>query len=497
MSTITGPSPAKPIEARKERRPPWRLLRRLRRDRRGSIGVFIAAGIVAFTGAVGLATDTARGYLVKARLSQALDAAALAGGRAMFSASRDADIQMYFNANFPPGFMGATISGPTIQVDAAGEILNLAASATIPTTFMKVLGFDSLKVSSATEVTRQTQLLDLVLSIDMSGSMSSSAGSQTRIAAARSAATELVNILFGQDSIKNMLKIGLVPWNSKVNAMLRGAAYDPALTVSQAVPAFTNPITGAVQTTLWYANNSPVPLLNAPDADWKGCVYARYIDNAATDDDADVLEGDHSSPVGDWRGWEPIGPEGEPVPGWGRCASAIGSSECTPCLSHGITPLQSTKQGILDAINELVSPTGNTDVPQGMAWAWRVLTPPKPFDEADPNPPGRRQQAIVLLTDGENVGGSGDAYKGVFGVGSAARAALDNRLRVLAANIKAQGVKIYTIQFANSGTTMQQLLKEVASGTEAPYYNYAPDAATLQQIFREVANHLSELRLSK
>jgi Mg-chelatase subunit ChlD len=415
----------------------------------------------------------------------------------MFSASRDADIRMYFTANFPAGFLGAAVNGPTIQVDAAGEIINLAASATVPTTFMKVLGIDTMRISSATEVTRQTQLLDLVLAIDMSGSMSSSAGGQTRIAAARSAATALVSILFGQDSIKNLLKIGLVPWNAKVNVMLRGAAYDPALTVSRTVPIFTNPVTGTPQTTLWYASNSPAPLLAPPASTWQGCVYARYLDNAATDDDADVLEGDYSSPAGDWVGWQPIGPEGEPVPGFARCTSAIGFSECTPCLSHGITPLQSTRQGILYAINELVSPRGTTDAPQGLAWAWRVLTPPKPFEEANPNPPGRRQQAIVLLTDGENVGGSGDAYKGVFGTGSAAQAALDDRLRVLAANIKSQGVKIYTIQFANNGTAMQQLLKEVASGTEAPYYNYAPDAATLQQIFREVANHLSELRLSR
>jgi len=58
-------------------------------------------------------------------------------------------------------------------------------------------------------------------------------------------------------------------------------------------------------------------------------------------------------------------------------------------------------------------------------------------------------------------------------------------------------VKIYTIQFANSGSAMQALLKEVASSPDSPFYHYAPDATALNQVFREVANHLSNLRLSK
>ena len=72
-----------------------------RLDQRGSVAVIVGAAIIPLIGALGLATDTARGYLVKARLSQALDAAALAGGKVYFSTQRDADIKKYFAANFP------------------------------------------------------------------------------------------------------------------------------------------------------------------------------------------------------------------------------------------------------------------------------------------------------------------------------------------------------------------------------------------------------------
>jgi hypothetical protein len=120
-----------------------------------------------------------------------------------------------------------------------------------------------------------------------------------------------------------------------------------------------------------------------------------------------------------------------------------------------------------------------------------------PFTEAVPDPEYDREQAIVLLTDGENFGGSGDGYKGTFGRGSDARPDMNDRLSALADNIKADGVIIYVIQFSNSGSQLQALLQTVASGPGSPYYFFAPDADTLQQVFRQIANHLSELRLSK
>lgn len=205
----------------------------------------------------------------------------------MFSENRDADIQMYFDANFPPGYLGATVTGPTFTVDANNEVITLSAFASINTTFMHAFGFDTLNVSAETEVTRQTQMLDVVLAIDMSGSMSSSAsGGGSRIEAARGAATELVNILFGNDETKPLLNIGLVPWSAKVNVMRNGEAYDATLTTTNAVPAFTNPITGVPQAQVYIPNNSPVPFLAPPPPDWQGCVYQRYLDDGDDLNDA-------------------------------------------------------------------------------------------------------------------------------------------------------------------------------------------------------------------
>jgi Flp pilus assembly protein TadG len=468
------------------------------KERRGGVAIFIAAMIIPMVGFLGVATDAARGYLVQSRLSYALDAAGLAGARVMFSPTRDSDIQMYFEANFPPDYMGATVTGPTFAVDSNGEVLTVTASATIQAMFVRLIGFDTITVSAETEVTRKTELLEVVLAMDMSGSMSNGAGGGvTRIEASRNAAKELVNILFGSDEVKTLFKIGLVPWNGKVNVTLNGTAYDPSLTTTQAVPTFSHPLTGAGQSVIYFANNSPVPLLDPPDTDWKGCAYSRYSDDGDDTDDADRSYGAVTIGGAEWPAWEPIGPGGEPMPGTAKCVRAVGNSECRPCLQHGITPMVSTKSEIVAAIDELTSPAGTTNIPQGFGWAWRVLMPDAPFTEAASSPPGNRQRAIVLLTDGENFGGSGDGYKAAFGLGASARPEMDDRLLELAAAVKAEGVVVYAIQFGNNGIGLQNLLKAVASGPDAPFYFHAPDAETLRQAFREVANNLSQLRLSR
>jgi Flp pilus assembly protein TadG len=468
------------------------------RDTRGSSIVFVAASIIPLVAFIGFGTDAARGYLVKARLSQALDAAGLAGAQNATDATKlQQDIQMFFNANYPPGYLGSTTSGPTFTFDSVNDKLTVSATATLPTTFMQVLGYENFTVSASTEVTRKTQYLDVVLAMDVSTSMSWSAGGgQTRMEAIKVSGNTLVGILYGDAESKPLLKIGLVPWNSKVNVWDNGTTFSSGLTTAQAVPTFLNPVTGANQDTIYYANNSPVPLLSSPTSTWKGCVYARFLNDGDSSNDADVIEGYLSTPSGDWIAWEPIGDEGEPQPDTAKCKKVPNevNDDCRPCSVNGITRLNQSKTTITNAINGLVA-NGQTNIPQGLAWAWRVLTPTNVYQEAELNPDGERVQAIVLLTDGQNWGGYGDAYKSIW-LGEA-NPNLNDRTLQIAANIKATGVLIYVIQFADGTESLKTLLKQVATKPEAPYYHYAPDPATLNAVFTEVANHLSELRLSK
>jgi Flp pilus assembly protein TadG len=437
-------------------------------------------------GFIGLATDSARGYMVQARISDALDAAALAAAHEVGTADFQPTLEMYFNANFPPGFLGATPTLGTPQVSEDEMVVTLSASAQIDTVFMHLFGHDNMQVATATEVTREEISMDVVIAMDMSGSMNSSDGNgSTRIAAARAAADTLVSILFGPDATKEHLTMGLVPWGGKVNITVDGTTFTGVTAVPQ---VFTHPISGNPMTELQSPNNSPVPLLDVPPADWRGCVYARYTDDGNSTNDADHLLSAGSFGGADWLGWEHVGDEGETCSG------------CTPCPVNGITRLTNTKATISDAITGLANPLSGTytNAAQGMAWAWRVLSPGEPFDDAEANPVGLHKRAIILLTDGQQTGRQGDAYKKEFGGGSGAGPnGMDDRLRAVTQNAKDEGITIYAIQFYYNSGPLRALMEEIATAPYPPYYIYAPTGAELNDAFQEIANDLTGLRISK
>ena len=470
------------------------VCRRLPLCERGASFPLLAVLTIPIVGIIGLTIDTGRGYLVKARMGDALDAAMLAAAHVKDESKIDDEIRKYFDANFPPGYMGATVTLTAADVDQVAGTIDVSASASMGTTFMRIFGRDSVQVGTGTQVTRETVSMDVVLSIDMSGSMGNSDGSgSTRIAAARTAAFTLVDVLYGNKTASDLLTIGLVPWNGAVNIWEDGTSYTG--TSPSTVASFTNPWSGSLQTTLYTPNNTPVPLLNNPDPSgsdaWNGCVFARYKNSLDNPDGiADHLLSTVTTADGtDWLGWQA---------NWANTGCDDGCPEYSDCLSHGITRLTDQRTAIEDAINALTSPRGVTNIAQGLAWAWRVVSPGEPFADADPFPTGLHERAIVLLTDGEQYGGTKDGYDAAFGTGAAAGAnGMNDRLLAVAESIKDSGIKIYVIQFYFSNGPLQNLLKQVASKPKAPYYHFAPNGDALNTAFEEIADDLSALRISR
>jgi len=665
------------------------------RQEKGSLNVLYALALIPMIGALGLATDTARGYLLKARLSQAIDQAVLAGGKVYFSSTRDEDVLKYFSANFPhtvpisydaefdADFMNAavTLNTPVEGGEAGSETLHITATATIPTTFMRVLNAmgctscDEMTVVAESEVERTIRARDAVITLDMSGSMDGSA----KIGAARDGLVEFMDTVYGatnstsptltiEGTTYNLINIGFVVWNSKANVTTNGVAFSSVTT--QAVTSYTNPVTGTVsQSTVWKANNSEVPLLRNPrdtsagghlPGGWSGCIYARYLGGEATPgsqnnntdsvntNDADLVRGAQFD-VGsgatqkDWPGWEPMSEfEAEPRSGnwttaeagsgtrwatdnnwrprscslayytdyrtnsnsyfndelnnmdavngaiqpgtqarvdntattpaltaaqssrpvWVRAATANpdtqysgtmrffndntrpaavppitdnpAQSDCSPCLNRGVVPLTPNKTAIQSQISSITNtePDGNTNILQGLYWAWEVLMPGAPFDQGLVTTPFQRDRYIILVTDGAQVGGNGDAYKGRFGSGENAgdntdpahgtitapvEAAgwvygdpvpsmtttnnnLDNRLRQLGRNVRDEGIKLYVIGFDLADHPADlRLLASIASPPdgESPAYFYQADtAADLQDALTEISSRLTDVRLS-
>ncbi|ODR99921.1 hypothetical protein AUC68_02005 [Methyloceanibacter methanicus] len=174
------------------------------------------------------------------------------------------------------------------------------------------------------------------------------------------------------------------------------------------------------------------------------------------------------------------------------------------CPPTAITALSDSKSTVTNAINAL-QPSGNTVIPAGLLWGWRVLSPGAPFTEAEPYDEEERVKAIVLLTDGENNVNGGQSFNGstfnAFGfksnghLGSNPNSELNSKTQTVCNNIKAKGIRIYTIGFRINDSTTHNLLRNCASKPDM-YYN-SPSNSQLAAIFSEIAQGLSELRIAQ
>ncbi|MEZ5364433.1 MAG: pilus assembly protein TadG-related protein [Bryobacterales bacterium] len=117
------------------------------RDSKGGQTVILIAMLSTFLFSLaGLATDFVWAYVIKQRLTSAVDAASLSAVRALGrgSANMGRVIGMVFDANFPSGFMMArniSYVGPTITTPSAGvRSVWLEGRATAPTFFLRIWG---------------------------------------------------------------------------------------------------------------------------------------------------------------------------------------------------------------------------------------------------------------------------------------------------------------------------------------------------------------------
>ena len=133
-------------------------------DDRGNIAIIFALAFIPVVMGAGAAIDFGRAYLVKDRLSHALDAAALAVGSSDPNGDLDAVLNHYFAANYNADEVGIAAT-PTMTISADGKI-TLSVTANLKTTFLTFFNQDSLNISAGTEVTRQTRGLEVVLVLD-------------------------------------------------------------------------------------------------------------------------------------------------------------------------------------------------------------------------------------------------------------------------------------------------------------------------------------------
>jgi Flp pilus assembly protein TadG len=220
--------------------------RRLARRRDGNVAVMFGLCAIPAVIAAGMAIDVGRAYMVKVRLGAALDAAALAVGSQTNQTQTQLTtaLQNYFTANYPSTALGSNVTVTTVpaNADLTASVVNFQAQATLPMTFMQLVGVSSITVS-ATAQTKKTAGLEVAIVLDNTGSMlcgpndgapnytdaqcvgsvvaadttCTNSSNQSRICTLINAATEFVNTLASAITASQQLYISIVPYVTTVN----------------------------------------------------------------------------------------------------------------------------------------------------------------------------------------------------------------------------------------------------------------------------------------
>ncbi len=463
-----------------------RLLRDLLRDNRGVTALFVGLALLPLMAGVGLAVDSMQGYLIKTKLSKALDTAGLAAGRAAFGPSPEVDAEGFFHANFQADVLHVTVTNFSVTLDASKEFITVEAAVEMPTSFMWIFGNQTMTVSARTVIHRVVTGLELALVLDNTGSMRSGG----KMDAMKAAAHELIDIVFGDNETVESLWVALVPYTATVNI--------------------------GPERTEWLDPGDR--FFDVPDpfvlSDWKGCVEARPVPFDSIDATPTAVPFASYFYAADLDNiWPPVDEtNGAQNDGHGP------NLGCGPA----ITPLIESKTDVHAAITEMLPwHRGGTAGNLGLAWGWRTVSPAwrdlwggatpatLPLDYDTP----LMEKVVVMLTDGQNQfydwpGGNGagpqgsdyTAYGRLFDFGfptlDAARAELDSRMAATCQAMKDAGIILYTITFGPSPNASTQNLFRDCATTPARYF-HAPSNGELADAFRTIGGQLSNLRIAE
>ncbi len=440
------------------------LLCRFARESRGGTAMIFALSLIPIALAAGASIDMGRAYVVRARLSYALDSAGLAVGSAPTTDTAELQtiLEDYFSANYPEERLGVPAT-PVMTID--GNTIHLTATAELPTTLMNIVGIHVLQVSASSSIIKTTKGIEVAMVLDITGSMAGS-----KIAALISASHAFVDILFGDAETNEKLKIGIVPFNTAVNLGTGMGSY-----VKDTVAARFSPDT------------------------WMGCVEARPGGHDTTDE---YVASDAAN-NGRWRAyaWPPHFTQNN----WPPVTATAGPNKNCPVAE--VLAMTSSKTPLHNRINQL-APRGSTHVNIGAVWGWRLLSPAEPYTEGVAYGDQEFGKVAIIMTDGENVisattgtyssyGTPAEATAKLAGCTTVAckSAELDDRLIEVCDEMKNLGIVVYTVGFDLAGSAALPLLE--ACATSAAHFFNSPSNGDLVQAFTTIGNELINLRIGQ
>jgi Flp pilus assembly protein TadG len=441
------------------------LLKRFLQDTRGGITPMFALAIIPVMGLTGAAIDYSRANSVRTAMQAAADSTALMLSKdasTLTASQLSTKANAYFQALFNrPEAQGLTVT-PTYST-TGGSQLTITASATVTSSFMKLMGYSTLNIGTTAVVKWGNSRLRVALVLDNTGSMADDG----KISALKTATNSLLTQLKNAATNNGDVYVSIIPFVKDVNV---GSSNWTASWVDWTDwDANNGSCTGSGWGWGWGNNNGNTQSTcngtwtHDNHNTWNGCVTDRGNANAPS-------SGNYDTNV--------------TAPSSGNTATMFSAEQYDSC-PQAIMPLSYNWTAMTTLVNNM-SPNGNTNQAIGLAHGWMSLVGGGPY----PTPPAldpnyTYQTVIILLTDGLNTQ---DRWY-------TSQTSIDNRQAMTCANIKAAGITLYTIQVNTGGDPTSTLLQNCASSTDKFYL--LTTASQMVTTFNTIGTNLSKLRISK
>jgi Flp pilus assembly protein TadG len=195
------------------------------RSERGNVAMMWGMVAAVLIGMIGLTIDFTRAQMIRARLQNAADGAALVAARGIdqTDSQREAAALAFFESEAGSLADGARF---TIQQQADGTF-TVHVESDMPVSVARLISNDDWTIAVESDAVQSGVDIEVALVLDTTGSMSGS-----RISDLRAAAVDLVDIVVRDDQSPFYSKVALVPYSMAVNvgsyaSSVRGAIASP------------------------------------------------------------------------------------------------------------------------------------------------------------------------------------------------------------------------------------------------------------------------------
>ena len=174
-------------------------------------------------------------------------------------------------------------------------------------------------------------------------------------------------------------------------------------------------------------------------------------------------------------------------------APSPGDHRVTSC-GQQLTPLTDDLGLVRNRVNALTT-NGQTYLPSGLMWGWRVLDPATPYSQASSRT--NAKNVMIFMTDGENSAYKIDEYHYTAGTNKGnARSGL-TLANTLCRGIKNDNIELYTVAYNLQGGQLEgetsNVLRSCATSSS---YAFTPDSRDeLVDSFRSITANLAEVKL--